>query len=94
MVNIGIKYILQIIKDIVKVPKSEQEVLKDLIYNIYWKKAIKIEFNKLQILNSWEIVDLLLGKKSIDLKLVFDTKYTTISFFDYYKVRFIGQGFS
>jgi hypothetical protein len=74
----------------VKVPKSEEEALKDPL----WKAAMQEEIAKLQGLQTWSVAKLPPGKKAVGYKWVYTVKYTATGLVDRYKARLVAQGFS
>jgi hypothetical protein len=78
----------------VLVPKSTKEALSDPIYHADWKEAIDVEIRKLQSLDTWTVVDLPPGQKTVGSRLVFAVKYTPTGLVDRFKARFVAQGYS
>lgn len=77
----------------VPIPQSTEEALADPIYSAYWREAIQVELQKLQALDTWTVVDLPPGKKTIGCRLVYAVKYTPTGLIERYKARLVGQGF-
>ena len=54
-------------------PKKYEEAAGDPI----WKTSMKEEFSSLQKSNTWELVDLPPGRKLVQCKWVYKTKFAT-----------------
>jgi hypothetical protein len=76
------------------IPQSYREVLSDPLHHADWQQAIDVELTKLQALDTWEFVDLPLGKRTVGYKWVFDLKYIPTGLIDRYKARLVAQGFT
>jgi hypothetical protein len=76
------------------IPLSYEDAVNDKVYGQYWKDAIEDELVKLRTLNTWEITDLLDGRRPVGSKWVFTVKYTPIGLIDRFKARLVAQGFS
>lgn len=57
-----------------------------------WKKAMKSEFDSLISNGTWDLVELPKGKKAINCKWVFKTKFNAHGFVDKYKARTVAKG--
>jgi hypothetical protein len=68
--------------------------MADPVNRPYWEEAIQKELTKLQALDTWDVVDLPPGAKTIGCRLVFALKYTPTGLIDRYKARLVAQGFS
>jgi hypothetical protein len=59
-----------------------------------WIKAMDEEIDSIERNNTWDLVDLPEGKKSIGVKWVYKTKLNAYSEVEKYKARVVAQGFS
>ena len=66
-------------------PKDYNSTVNDLKYSNQWHEAIKVELQKLFSLGTFEYVDSLLQKKTINTKWVFTIKYTLTELVDCFK---------
>ena len=55
--------------------ESNPQTYEDASHDPLWKTSIKEEFSSLQKNNTWELVDLSRGRKLVQCKWVFNTKY-------------------
>ena len=58
-----------------------------------WEGAIKEELASLEAFDTFEVVNLPLGKHPVGCKYVFKTKFKPDGSIDKYKVRLVAQGF-
>ena len=58
-----------------------------------WEAAIQEELKSLEAFDTFEVVDLPLGKHPVGCKYVFKTKFKSDGSLDKYKVRLVAQGF-
>ena len=70
-------------KQAMKSPNSQQ-----------WEKAMQDELSSLNKHNTWDLVDLPVGKNLIGCKWVFKTKRNASGFIDRFKARLVAQGYS
>ena len=59
-----------------------------------WKTAMKEEFSSLQKNNTWELVDLPPGRKLVQCKWVYKTKFSADGSPLKYKSRLVDKGYS
>ena len=71
-------------------PQTYEEALGDPI----WKAAMKEEFSSLQKSNTWELVDLPPGRKLVQCKWVYKTKFDADGSPLKYKARLVANGYS
>jgi hypothetical protein len=76
------------------VPRTWEEAVNEPIYGPYWQEAIDTEVTKLQALDTWEVMDLPMGRKPIGCRFVFAIKYTPTGLIDRYKARLVAQDYS
>ncbi|TQD97326.1 hypothetical protein C1H46_017084 [Malus baccata] len=74
----------------IKIPTRVEEALKDS----KWTKAMQDEMEALQKNNTWSVVPLPKGKKSVGCKWVFTIKHKTDGTIDKYKARLVAKGFT
>ena len=55
--------------------ESDPQTYEDAAHDQIWKTAMKKEFSSLQKNNTWELVDLPLGRKLVQCKWVFKSKF-------------------
>ncbi|CAN1141771.1 Retrovirus-related Pol polyprotein from transposon TNT 1-94 [Linum perenne] len=72
------------------VPRNIMEALKDA----NWSSAVDEEMRALQDNNTWSIVSLPEGKKSVGCKWVFTVKCNTDGSIERYKARLVARGFT
>ncbi|KAL6340019.1 hypothetical protein AAG906_038854 [Vitis piasezkii] len=70
-------------------PITFQEAIKDL----KWHKAMNEEIGSIEKNNSWELVELPKGQKSIGVKWVYKTKLNKDGGVDKYKARLVAKGY-
>ncbi|RVW73046.1 Retrovirus-related Pol polyprotein from transposon RE1 [Vitis vinifera] len=70
-------------------PITFQEAIKDL----KWHKAMNEEIMSIEKNNSWELVELPKGQKSIGVKWVYKTKLNKDGGVDKYKARLVAKGY-
>ncbi|KAL6322426.1 hypothetical protein AAG906_008081 [Vitis piasezkii] len=70
-------------------PITFQEAIKDL----KWHKAMNEEIGSIEKNNSWELVELPKGHKSIGVKWVYKTKLNKDGGVDKYKARLVAKGY-
>ena len=58
-----------------------------------WCEAMKEEIRSIKQNKTWELVDLLIGKKPIDVKWVYKTKLRSNEEVEKYKARLVARGF-
>jgi hypothetical protein len=73
------------------VPNSFNEAMSSFDY-IFWKEAVNSEIDSILFNNTWELVDLQLGSKTIGCKWIFKKKLSDGSI-DKYKARLLAKGF-
>ena len=71
-------------------PKTYEYASHDPI----WKKSMKQEFSSLQKNNTWELVDLSPGRKLVQRKWVFKTKFVADGSPLKYKEILVAKGYS
>uniref|UniRef100_A0A2N9F1J7 Reverse transcriptase Ty1/copia-type domain-containing protein n=1 Tax=Fagus sylvatica TaxID=28930 RepID=A0A2N9F1J7_FAGSY len=74
----------------VSIPRSVSAALQDP----KWVTAMQAEMNALQANQTWELVPLPAGEKTVGCKWVFTVKYMADSFVDRYKARLVAKGFT
>ncbi|GJZ56643.1 ribonuclease H-like domain-containing protein [Tanacetum coccineum] len=71
-------------------PKSFYEASKDQ----HWIEAMNDEMNALYSNDTWEVVELPLGRKAIGGKWVYRIKYKSSGDIDRYKARYVAKGYN
>ncbi|GJT16286.1 ribonuclease H-like domain-containing protein [Tanacetum coccineum] len=71
-------------------PKSFYEASKDQ----HWIEAMNNEMNALYSNDTWEVVELPLGRKAIGGKWVYKIKYKSSGDIDRYKARYVAKGYN
>lgn len=74
----------------VRIPNSMQEALS----NQNWQAAMEEELRSLKKNDTWKIVDLPIGKKSMGCRWIFTVKYFADGTIDRYKARLVEKGYS
>ena len=74
--------------------ESDPQTYEDAVHDPIWKTAMKEEFNSLQKNNTWELVDLPLGRKLVQCKWVLNTKFDADGSPLKYKARLVAKGYS
>jgi Reverse transcriptase (RNA-dependent DNA polymerase) len=74
----------------VTVPEKLEEALKD--HN--WVKAMKLEMEALEKNDTWKLVTLPEGKKTVGCKWVYTIKYNTKGKIERYKARLVAKGYT
>ncbi|KAH9689179.1 retrovirus-related pol polyprotein from transposon RE1 [Citrus sinensis] len=72
------------------IPNSVQEALKDP----KWKAAMNDEMRSLQKNQTWELVDLLPGKKPVSCRWIYTIKYKADGSIERYKARLVAKGYT
>nr|GEY73510.1 putative RNA-directed DNA polymerase [Tanacetum cinerariifolium] len=72
------------------IPESVEEALNDL----RWVEAMKVEMNALEKNNTWKLVSLPKGKKSVGCKWVFSVKYDSKREFNRYKSWLVAKRYT
>ena len=67
-----------------------QEALKDP----KWKVAMNDEIRYLQKIQTWELVDLLPGKKLVGCRWIYTIKYKAAGSIELYKARLVVKGYT
>jgi Reverse transcriptase (RNA-dependent DNA polymerase) len=73
-----------------KVPKNIEEALRDP----KWVHAMDVEMEALNKNNTWSLVELPKGKKSVGCKWVYTIKFGTNGKIERYKARLVAKGFT
>lgn len=76
------------------VEKFEPSTIEEALESKPWKEAMDTEYQSLMKNNTWELVDLPPGKKSISCKWIFKTKYKEDGSIDKHKTRLVGKGYA
>ncbi|CAL8115437.1 unnamed protein product [Prunus armeniaca] len=74
----------------IHVPTRVEEALKDL----KWAKAMDEEMLALQKNNTWEVMQLPVGKKTVGCRWVFTVKYKVDGTVERYKARLVAKGYT
>ena len=74
--------------------ESDPQTYEDATHATRWKKTMKEEFNSLQKNNTWELVDLPPGRKLVQCKWVFKTKFVADGSPLKYKAILVAKGYS
>ena len=74
----------------VSIPNNMQEALADS----RWKAAMNEEMKSLQKNNTWELVDLPLGKKPVGCRWVYTVKYKADGTIERFKARLVAKGYT
>lgn len=68
--------------------------LKEAIPQSQWRNAMCEEMTTLEKNETWELVDLPMGKQPVGCKWVYTVKYKEYGFINRYKVRLVSKGFT
>jgi len=74
----------------ISIPNSVQEALKDP----KWKEDMNEEIRSLQKNSTWEVVDLPIGKKSVECRWVFTIKHKMDGTIERFKARLVAKGYT
>ena len=74
--------------------ESDPQIYEDAAHDLRWKTAMKEEFSSLQKNNTWELVDLPPGRKLVQCKWVFKTKFAVDGSPLKYKAILVAKGYS
>ncbi|GKU96391.1 hypothetical protein SLEP1_g9632 [Rubroshorea leprosula] len=66
---------------------------KDVVLESKWRKAMDEEIVAIEKNNTWELTELLKGKKTIDVKWVYKTKLKENGEVDNYKAHLVAKGY-
>jgi hypothetical protein len=72
----------------------EPQVFKEAKGRPEWEKAMEVEHESLMKNQTWDLIALPLGKKSIGCKWVYKVKYKVDGTLDKYKAQLVAKGFS
>ena len=73
---------------------SDPQTYGDAAGDPIWQTAMKEEFSSLQKSNTWELVDLPLGRKLVQCKCVYTTKFSADGSPLKYKAILVAKGYS
>ncbi|KAH9293226.1 hypothetical protein KI387_041571, partial [Taxus chinensis] len=73
---------------------SEPENVREALSQPQWKEAMDTEYDSLMKNQTWELVDLPIGKKPIGCKWVFKTKYKVDRSIDKHKACLVAKGYA
>ena len=73
---------------------SDPQTYEEATGDPRWKTAMKEEFSSLQKSNTWELVDLPPGRKLVQCKWVYNTKFAADGSPLNYKARLVAKGYS
>ena len=73
---------------------SDPQTYEEATGDPRWQAAMKDEFNSLQKSNTWELVDLPLGRKLVQCKWVYKTKFDADGSPLKYKDRLVSKFYS
>ena len=68
--------------------------LQDTLYNPKWKDAMVEEMKALQKNDTWELVELPKGKKTIGCKWLFTMKHKVDGSVERFKARLVAKGYT
>ena len=74
--------------------ESNPQTYEEAVGYPRWKTAMKEEFSSLQKSNTWELVDLPPGRKLVQCKWVYKTKFPADGSPMKYKARLVDKGYS
>ena len=74
--------------------ESDPQTYEEAVGDPRWKEAMKEEFISLQKSNTWELVDLPPGRKLVQCKWVYKTKFATDGSPMKYKDILVDKGYS
>ena len=74
--------------------ESDPQTYEEAAGDIRWQIAMKEEFSSLQKSNTWEQVDLPQGRKLVQCKWVYKTKFSADGSPLKYKARLVSKGYS
>jgi Reverse transcriptase (RNA-dependent DNA polymerase) len=74
----------------VRIPEKLDEAMSDP----KWLEAMKVEMEALEKNNTWQLVSLPEGRKTVGCKWVFTVKYGPTGLIDRYKARLVAKGFT
>ena len=74
--------------------ESDTQTYEEVAGDPRWKTAMKDEFSSLQKRNTWELVDLPPGRKLVQCKWVYKTKFVADSSPLKYKNILVAKGYS
>ena len=72
----------------------DPQTYEELVGDPRWKTAMKEEFSSLHKSNTWELVDLPLGRKLVQCKWVYKTKFSADGSPLKYKAILVAKGYS
>ena len=74
--------------------ESDPQTYEDAAHDPRWQTTMKEKFSSLQKNNTWELVDLPPGKKLVQCKWVFKTKFAANGSPLKYKAILVSKGYS
>ena len=74
--------------------ESDPQTYEDAARDPRWQAAMKEEFSSLQKSNTWELVDLPPGRKLVQCKWVYKTKFSADGSPLKYKAILVAKGYS
>jgi hypothetical protein len=76
------------------VVSNDPTLYEEAVKHEKWRKAMKCEINSIEKNQTWELMDLPVGAKTIGVKWIFKTKLNETGEVDKYKARLVAKGYS
>ena len=76
------------------VEATEPTCFEEAFGNVHWKKTMDVEMNALYQNETWELVPLPKGKKSIGCNWVYKVKHDSNGHVSRYKARLVAKGYA
>ncbi|CAL2245782.1 unnamed protein product [Prunus armeniaca] len=73
---------------------NDPNTLDDAVKSLKWRKAMDLEIQAIERNNTWELVDLPKGEKTVGVKWILKTKFKENGEIDKHKARLVAKGYT